>query len=67
MIISVAEYVKDNDVREGVRGSDKIRLRTLEKCYSIHGYAELPLKEKNAVYDKVRLDVEMEALNGKEK
>ena len=58
MIISVAEYVKDNDVREGVRRSDNIRLRTLDKCYSIPGYADLPRKVQNAVYDNVRALIE---------
>ena len=58
MIISVAEYVKDNDVREGVRRSDNIRHRTLEKCYSIPGYADLPRKVQNAVYDNVRALIE---------
>ena len=58
MISSVAEYVKDNRVREAVRRSDNICRRTLEKCYSILGYDELPLKEKNTVYDTVRLMIE---------
>ena len=60
MIISVAEYVKDNRVREAVRRSDNLRRRTLEKCYSIPGYTELPRKVKNAVYDNVRLMIEKE-------
>ena len=58
MIISVAEYVKDNEVREVVRRSDNIRRRTLEKCYSIPGYAGLPRKVQNAVYDNVRALIE---------
>ena len=60
MIISVAEYVKDNRVREAVRRSDNIRSRTIEKCYTVPGYTELPRKVKNAVYDKVRMIVETE-------
>ena len=60
MIISVAEYVKDNRVREAVRKSDHIRRRTLEKCYSIPGYADLPRKVRNTVYDNVRLMIEKE-------
>ena len=60
MISSVAEYVKDNRVREAVRRSDNIRRRTLEKCYSIPGYADLPRKVRNAVYDNVRLMIEKE-------
>ena len=58
MIISVAEYVKDNRVREAVRRSDNIRLRTLARCYSIPGYADLPRKVQNAVYDNIRLMIE---------
>ena len=61
MIISVAEYVKDNRVREAVRRSDNIRNRTLEKCYSIPGYADLPRKVQNAVYDNIKLMIENEA------
>ena len=60
MISSVAEYVKDNRVREAVRRSDNIRRSTLEKCYSIPGYADLPRKVRNAVYDNVRLMIEKE-------
>ena len=60
MIISVAEYVKDNRVREAVRRSDNIRSRTIEKCYTVPGYTEMPRKVKNAVYDKVRMIVEKE-------
>ena len=60
MIISVAEYVKDNRVREAVRRSDNIRRGTLEKCYSIPGYADLPQKVRNEVYDNVRLMIEKE-------
>lgn len=60
MIISVAEYVRDNEVRKVVLKSDNLRRRTLEKCYSIPGYTELPRKVKNAVYDDVRLRIEKE-------
>ena len=60
MVISVAEYVRDNEVRKAVLRSDYIRRRTLEKCYSIPGYLELPRKVKNAVYDNVRLMIEKE-------
>ena len=60
MIISVAAYVKDGKIRNAVLKSDNIRSRTLEKCYTIPGYTELPRKVKNAVYDKVRMKVEKE-------
>ena len=60
MIISVAEYVRDNEVRKAVLRSDYIRNKTLERCYSIPGYAELPRKVKNAVYDNVKLMIEKE-------
>ena len=60
MTISVAEYVRDNKVRKVVLRSEYIRNRTLEKCYSIPGYAELPRKVRNAVYDNVKLMIEKE-------
>ena len=59
MVISVAAYAP-NEVRKVVLRSDYIRNRTLEKCYSIPGYAELPRKVRNAVYDNVRLMIEKE-------
>ena len=59
MIISVAAYAS-GEVRKAVLKSDNIRRKTLEKCYSIPGYAELPRKVKNAVYDNVRLMIEKE-------
>ena len=65
MIISVAEYVKDNRVREAVRRSDNIRRRTLEKCYCIPGYADLPRKVQNAVYDNIKLMIENKANRGR--
>ena len=60
MVLSVAAYVKDDEVRNFVLRSDYIRNRTLEKCYSIPGYADLPRKVRNTVYDNVRLTVERE-------
>ena len=59
MIISVAAYAS-GEVRKTVLKSDNIRRKTLEKCYSIPGYAELPRKVRNAVYDNVRLMIEKE-------
>ena len=59
MVISVAAYVS-GEARNVVLKSDNIRNRTLEKCYSIPGYTELPRKVKNAVYDNVRLMIEKE-------
>ena len=59
MIISVAAYAS-GEVRKAVLKSDNIRRKTLEKCYSIPGYTELPRKVKAAVYDNVRLKIEKE-------
>ena len=59
MIISVAAYAS-GEVRKAVLKSDNIRRKTLEKCYSIPGYAEQPRKVRNAVYDNVRLMIEKE-------
>ena len=60
MLISVAAYVKNDEVRKVVLKSDNIRRRTLERCYSIPGYADLPRKVQNAVYDNIKLMIEKE-------
>lgn len=35
-----------------------IRTMTLRKCYETEGYADLPLEEKNKVYDRTRKEIE---------
>ena len=37
-----------------------IRTITLKKCYSMEGYADLPLEEKNRIYDATRKEIEEE-------
>lgn len=62
-IISVAEYAESETIAAAVRMSDTIRKRTLARCYAIPGYAELPLQEKNAQYDKIKAEVIRECLH----
>ncbi len=33
-----------------------IRVEVLKKCYSIPGYKNLPLDEKNKTYDKIKAE-----------
>jgi hypothetical protein len=35
-----------------------IRIAALKKCYSMEGYADLPLTEKNKIYDSVKAELE---------
>ncbi len=59
MIISAAFYAENEDIAKAVLKSDLIRRTALDVCYAIPGYAELPLEEKNRIYDKVREDETM--------
>lgn len=35
-----------------------IRITALKMCYQIEGYEDLPLEEKNAVYDAIKAELE---------
>ena len=37
-----------------------IREETLKRCYAMDGYKDLPLAEKNKIYDRVIVEVEKE-------
>lgn len=39
-----------------------IRVETLKRCYSIEEYADMPLAEKNRIYDAVRKQIEQEGV-----
>lgn len=39
-----------------------IRTITLKKCYSMKGYEDLPLEEKNRIYDAIRKEIEEKKL-----
>lgn len=59
MVRSVAAFAEE-DVRKSVVMSDRIRKETLDRCYSLDGYKNLPREEKNKVYDRVKKEVEKE-------
>lgn len=40
----------------------QIRSETLNRCYSIPGYAEKSIEEKNNIYDQIKAEVEAEYL-----
>ena len=54
VIISVAHYAKDKEVAKAVLESDRIRNKALDRCYAIPGYVDLPLEEKNKIYEKMK-------------
>jgi len=37
-----------------------IRTETLKRCYAMDGYKDLPLAEKNKIYDRIIVEVEKE-------
>ena len=39
-----------------------IRSETLTRCYNLPDYAEKTIEEKNAIYDRIRKEVEAEYL-----
>ena len=53
-LTSVAYYAENEEIKRSVLASDAIRRETLKACYSIEGYAALPLNEKNAIYDAIK-------------
>lgn len=34
---------------------EDVRIATLRRCYAMEGYKDLPLKEKNKVYDREKM------------
>ena len=55
-VISVAEYA-DESTRSGILQSDFVRRETLDRCYNMDGYKDLPTAEKNKVYDRIKAEV----------
>ena len=60
MVLSVSAFAQNSKIAEAVRKSDSIRAETLNRCYAMSGYAELPRAEKNRIYDSVKKIVEQE-------
>ena len=44
----------DNSIRRAVLRSDEVRRLCLDFCYRIPGYVDMPLSEKNRIYDALR-------------
>ena len=45
--------IEDDEVARVVHRSFCVRNETLNRCYAIDGYADLPANEKCAVYDEM--------------
>jgi hypothetical protein len=54
IVIDVAEFAEDEDVRSVLRACTAIRDRAMEICYDIPEYRTATLETKNQVYDAVR-------------
>ena len=53
-------FVTKNCVNIGNDRYAIIRTEALNRCYAIEGYKDLPLEEKNKIYDKIVKEVEQE-------
>ena len=53
IIINVAEFV-DGKMRDELLTLTDIRNKILDECYSINGYSDLTLDEKNKIYNAIR-------------
>ena len=59
-VVSIASVTEDTELQEAIIQSDKIRSEALHRCYSMENYKDLPLNEKNKIYDKIVKEVEAE-------
>jgi len=57
IILSVAHFTNDNNIKNEILKSDYVRNETLKKCYEISGYKNLSLNEKNKIYDTLKIQV----------
>ena len=66
-IVSVAAFLDDEDKRTELQKSFEVRAEAARRCLLIEGFRNLPLDEKNRIYDENRDQViaEMEANNGR--
>lgn len=60
MVINIGYYSENPEIKSGLPKFALLRNMTLERCYKIKGYEELPLKEKNLVYDRIREEISRE-------
>lgn len=58
MVISIAAFATTEEMKRGLQESFSIREETLNRCYAMENYADLPHAEKNRIYDSVRKEVE---------
>lgn len=54
MIVSVAAFIEDKEMRKTLCDYAKIRKEALDLAYMVVGYEELPLEEKNKIYGMFR-------------
>ena len=56
-VISAAHFAENDEIKDTVLESDVLRNKALDVCYSIPGYKELSLDEKNRLYDLVQKSI----------
>ena len=53
MVYNVSAFVDNLEIAEVLNRCATLRNAALDICYDTPGYKEMPLTEKNAVYDSV--------------
>lgn len=52
-VVNVVAFVTDEIIRKGLIRAAELRRKTLDACYMIPGYEDLPHKEKRKIYDTI--------------
>ena len=60
MVISIAEFAATETMKKEIQESFDVRNETLKRCCAMENYADLPLAEKNRIYDGIRKQIEAE-------
>lgn len=59
-VINVAYFAETPEIKDTVLLSSRTRHLTLDRCYAIPGYENLPIEEKNRIYDKILKKIKKE-------
>jgi len=52
-VLSVAYFSTNEEIKQTVLNSDKIRNKALKQCINTPGYNNMSLDEKNKLYDTI--------------
>jgi hypothetical protein len=47
----------DKEIQRGIEVSQYVRSETLNRAYAVNGYIDMPLAEKNRIYDEIQKEI----------